>query len=530
VIREVVEQLLTELVGELPAGHDLEFVKDPKHGDVASNVAFLLARAQGRDPAGIAGELAGKLSGRPEFSQVNVGGRGFINFTIADPWLVQGIQAAASPDFGRSTLGQGSRVLVEYVSANPTGPLVIANARAGALGSALISILRFTGHDAVGEFYINDSGHQIELFGQSVAARVAEQRGEPLAVPEGGYPGGYLVPIAEDIVVQNLSPDQWGSFALEALLAGQRRTLERFGLIFDSFVRESTIRPSNPEILDRLAAAGLSYVKDGATWFRAEQFGDTEDRVLVKSNGEPSYALTDINYHCQKLERGFARLITIWGADHHGDIARLKGGLKALGYPPERLEILITQWTTLLRDGQKLGMSKRAGTYITIDEVLDEIGVDALKFYLLMRRASQHLEFDLALAKKTSAENPVYYAQYGHARIASIVRFAQEKGIDPEAQPARWEFRAPEERALAKMVMRYPDVVESAARALEPHRLVYYTLDLANTFHTFYEGVRVVSDDPAATGFRVYLCQCTRKTIRSALNLIGVSAPERMER
>jgi len=533
VIRECVERHLTALVGDLPEGHEIEFVKDPKLGDIASNVAFLLARLQGRSPETIAQELVGRLAGKPEFARVTKGGRGFVNFTISDSWLAEGVQACMASDFGRSAAGRGVRVNVEYVSANPTGPLNVVNARAGAYGSALVSLLRFTGHEAVSEYYVNDGGRQVELLGQSVAARIAEQQGAALQIPDGGYPGEYLKPIAEDAVIQGVAHERLGSFALEQILAEQLRTLERLGVHFDSLVRETTVRPTNPEVLSRLAAGGFSYDQDGAVWFRAKDFGDTEDRVLVKSNGEPTYALSDVNYHRQKFERGFDRLITIWGPDHHGDIARLKGGLQALGYPADRLEIAIVQWTTLLRAGQKLGMGKRRGEYVTIDEVLDEIGSDALKFYLLMRRASQQLEFDLALAKQTSSENPVYYAQYCHARIASILRFAGEQGVDVAAATAGFlpeasSFTDDGERTLAKLLMRYPDVVDGASRTREPHRIVYYALDLANAFHLFYEHVRVVTGDTRATEFRVGLCMGTKQTMRSALNLIGVSAPERM--
>jgi arginyl-tRNA synthetase len=528
VIRERVEQHLVRLLGELPPGHEVEFIKDPKFGDVASNIAFFLAKSRRQSPKAIAEELVPQLNGLPEFTHVTVGGAGFLNFAFSDAWLAEGIQAAAEPDFGRGSFGAGRRVNVEYVSANPTGPLNVANARAGAYGAALVSLLRFTGHDAVSEYYVNDSGGQIELFALSVAARVAEQKGEPWTIPEGGYHGDYLVPIAREILEKGIPRLEWGSFGLDRIVAGQRATLERFGVRFENFVRDSEIRRTNDFVLNRLAEKEFSFKQDGALWLKAKEFGDTEDRVLVKSNGEPTYALTDMNYHRQKFERGFDRLITVWGADHHGDIARLKGGLQALGYPADKLEIIIVQWATLLRDGQKISMSKRAGDFITIDEVLDEIGADALKFFLLMRRASQHLEFDLALAKRTSKENPVYYAQYSHARISSILRFAQEKGVDVNARPARMEFTDPAERTLAKMILRFPDTVAGAARALEPHRLVYYALDLANTFHAFYEQARVVSDDTATTAFRVNLCQQTRQTMRQVLNLLGVSAPEKM--
>jgi arginyl-tRNA synthetase len=527
-IRKLVEQHLTRLVGPLPPGHDIEFVKDPKFGDAASNIAFGLARVRHQSPRAIAEELVPQFAGLPEFERVEVGGSGFLNFFLSDACLLETIARAGRPDFGRSDFGRGQRINVEYVSANPTGPLNVVNARAGALGSAIVALLRFTGHDAVSEYYVNDSGGQIELFGLSVAARVAEQRGEPWAIPEGGYRGDYLVPIAQEILKQDLPRAEWGSFALDRIVAGQRATLERFGVRFEDFVHDSAIRSTNDWVLNRLAEKNASFRQDGALWFRAKEYGDTEDRVLIKSNGEPTYALTDMNYHRQKFERGFERLVTIWGADHHGDIARLKGGLQALGCPADKLEILIVQWATLLRDGQKLSMSKRTGDFVTIDEVLDEIGADALKYFLLMRRASQHLEFDLSLAKRTSSENPVYYAQYSHARISSILRFAREKGVDTDTPPDRPEFRDPAERTLAKMILRFPDTVAGAAKALEPHRLVYYTLELANTFHSFYEQARVVSDDREATAFRVNLCRCAQATMRQSLNLLGISAPEKM--
>lgn len=527
-IRQVIEDRLRSLVGELPAGHEVEFIRDGTKGDVASNIAFLLSRVQRLPPRKVAEELAAKLTEGTEFSKVVVGGGGFLNFTFSDAWLQQGLAAAAAPDFGRSSSGNGLRVNVEFVSANPTGPLNIVNARAGAYGAAVVSLLNFTGHRAVAEYYVNDSGRQAMLLGASVAARVAELQGAPLTIPEDGYRGEYLVPIARELLDAGIPADGWQQYALDRIITSQQTTLKRFGIHFDEIVRESAIRPTNHEVLARLKARGASYERDGAIWFRASDYGDTEDRVLVKSDGEPTYALSDINYHRQKFERGFDRLITVWGPDHHGDVARLVGGLKALGYPAENLKIVIVQWTTLLRAGQRLGMSKRAGEFVTIDEVLDEIGADALKFFLLMRRASQHLEFDLALARQTSAENPVYYAQYGHARIASILNFARGKGYDPTGQPDRLEWQTPVERNLIRTLLRYPDVVDAAAKNLEPHRVIYYILDLANAFHLFYENARVVSDDTGTTAFRLYLCRCTKQLLRSALTLVGISAPDRM--
>jgi arginyl-tRNA synthetase len=526
-VQQKINQLLKERIGEIPARHELEKIKDPGLGDYASNLPFILARSTGQEPLAVARQLREQLGGCAELVEVRIGGKGFLNFVLSWDFLVQGLHAAGRDGFGRSTTGNHQKVLVEYVSANPTGPLNVVNGRAGALGTALVNLLKFTGFDAASEDYINDGGNQVELLRASLAARVKELAGEPAALPEGGYPGEYLIALARAVVEEKIDEADWGRFVLERIIGGHKESLERLGLRFDRFIYESAIRPRNQETLDLLKKKGFSYEQEGAVWFRASDFGDTEDRVLVKSDGNPTYFLTDLTYHRGKFERGFDRLITIWGPDHHGDIPRLIGGINALGLPGARLEILICQETHLKRGKEIVSMSKRAGDYVTLDEVTSEIGADALKFFLLMRKASQHLEFDLELAKKTTSENPVYYVQYGHARICSILKYASDQGLSG-AEESLTELKEPEERELVKAILDFPDIVLGAALKLEPHRITYYLLDLATAFHYFYERHRVVSDDTGRSRARLYLCQLTKKVLKEGLTLLGVSAPERM--
>lgn len=527
-INQRINQALASLVSVVPDRHEIEKIKDEKLGDFASNIAFLLAKEKKTSPKSIAEDFAKQLSENPDFSKITVGGNGFLNFAFSDKFLQAGLKLAIDENFGRSNIGDGQKVLVEYVSANPTGPLNVVNARAGALGKAIVNLLNYTGFNAKSEYLVNDSGNQVELLGASLAARIKELKGGNLNIPEGGYPGEYLIPIAKDVVEKGIAENNLGRYAMERIVHNQKESLKRFGLHFDLFIYESSIRPRNPEVLDNLNKKGLSYEKDGAVWFKAKEFGDIEDRVLLKRDGNPTYFLTDLTYHKGKFERGFERFITIWGPDHHGDILRLKGGLAALGFPKNQLEILICQETHLKRGEQKVSMSKRAGEYITLDDVVNEIGADALKFFLLMRKASQHLEFDLELAKKTSQENPVYYVQYAHARICNILKFAKEQGVNLSESVDFSLLQATEERNLAKTIIYFPDIIEQAALSFEPHRLIYFALDIASNFHYFYERQRVVTDNKDLTQARIHLCQCTQKVLAKVLSLIGVAAPEKM--
>lgn len=526
-IQAMISKRIAELIGTVPAKHEIAKIKEPGFGDYASNLPFLLAQSAHQDPRTMAQQLSEGLSRFLEFEAVRPGGKGFINFVLSRDFLVGGLKQAGESEFGQSAVGNNEKVLVEYISANPTGPLNVVNARAGALGNAIVNLLRYTGFDALSENYINDGGTQVELLRASLAARVKELKGEPASVPEGGYPGEYLIPIAREVLEKNIGEQEWAEYVLRRIVEGQNESLQRLGLRFDRCTYESSVRPHNPEILALLGERKFCYVEAGAVWFRAKDFGDTEDRVLVKSDGNPTYFLTDLTYHRGKFERGFERLITIWGPDHHGDIQRLRGGVRALGLPADRLDILICQETHLKRGQETVSMSKRAGDYITLDAVLAEIGADALKFFLLMRKASQHLEFDLELAKKTTSENPVYYVQYGHARIASILKYAHDQGLVPSAEFLP-ELTEPEERELAKAILDFPDTVLQAALNVEPHRVSYYLLELASAFHYFYERHRVVSPQRELSGARLYLCQLTKNVLKEGLTLLGIGAPERM--
>lgn len=527
-INQRINQAIKSLVGDIPKRHEIEIIKDDKLGDYASNIAFLLAQGKKVAPKTIAEDLAKRLTGNPDFSKITVGGDGFLNFTVSDKFLQEGLKLTRDENFGKSNIGNGQKILLEYVSANPTGPLNVVQARAAALGNTLVNLLKFAGFNVTNEYYVNDSGTQVELLYQSLLARIKQLKGEPVEIPEGGYPGEYLRDIAQELLEQKLPETEWRKYVLERIQKMQYGALAKFGIIFDQFVSESKFIEKRNDILKSLAENRQSYEKDGALWFRAKNFGDNEDRVLLTKEGRPTYFVTDLAYHINKLARGFDRLINIWGPDHHGYIARMKGGISALGYPGERLEIIIAQQVSLLKNKVKITMSKRAGEFITLDDVVDEIGSDALKFFLLMRKASQHLEFDLDLAKKTSQENPVYYAQYAHARICNIIKFAQEKGVDPGKSVDLSMVGEPEEKKLAKTITYFPDIIEQAALTLEPHRLVYFALDIASDFHYFYERQRVVTDNKELTHARIYLCQSTQKVLAKVLSLIGVAAPEKM--
>lgn len=521
----------------LPEKHEIAFTANPEFGDYSSNIAFLLAKIQNRPANDIANELVSKLSKHEEFSLVSVAGKGFINFTLADKVLLNELKAATENNFGRIDIGKRKKVIVEYISANPTGPLNVVQARAGAFGNTLVNLLRFVNYDAISEYYVNNTGTQVDLLYESFLARINELKGKPTSIPEQGYPGAYLIDIAQEVLKNSLPEEKWCEYLLQTILSMQKHSLSNFNINFDNFAEESSFKTKQESVLKRLK--DFTYTKDGALWFKASTFKDTEDRVLITANGRPTYFLSDLAYHWDKFDRGFERLINIWGPDHHGYIARMKSGLSALGFNPDHLIIIIAQQVSVIKNREKVVMSKRAGKFVTLDDVLIEIGSDALKFFLLMRRASQHLEFDLELAKKTSQENPVYYVQYAHARIKSIIRFAQEKNISgldemqsidgaKRHQPDLSILSTPQERALVKMITRFPDAIVTSANNLEPHHLIYYLLDLTTVFHKFYEGVRVVTDDIKTTAARIYLCQVTLRVLKNTLMIIGVSAPEKM--
>jgi arginyl-tRNA synthetase len=525
-ISRQITDLIKEHVAEIPAQHEISFINDPKLGDYSSNIAFLLAKIENRPAVDIASKLVTKLQKHDIFSKVSVAGKGFINFNLSDKLLFDELKASDNIKFGRSDIGKKKKILVEYISSNPTGPLNVVQARAGAFGNALVNLLRFVNYDAVSEYYINNTGTQIDLLYESLLARINELQGKPFKIPENGYPGIYLIDIAKALLEKNIPDTQWRDTLLQTIITMQKESMSRFGLSFDNFAQESTYVPKRQSILEKLSV--FLYKKDGALWFKSSDFGDNEDRVFITSTGRPTYILSDLAYHWDKFDRGFDTLINIWGPDHHGYIERMKGGISALGYDANRLIIIIAQQVTLLRNREKIIMSKRAGEFITLDEVMTEIGPDALKFFLLMRRASQHLEFDLALAQKTSQENPVYYVQYAYARINSIINNALEKNLPESTKPDLTILQSDSEQALIKMIIHFPDLIAASAKHFEPHHLIYYLIQLATAFHTFYEKVRVITDDTIETQTRLYLCRCTQQVIQNTLSILGVSTPEKM--
>src|SRR5438874_2598184 len=534
----------------LPTAEDCawEVPRQPEHGDYATNVAMTLARAAKRPPRQIADALAKHFPAMPEVARVEVAGPGFLNVFLAPAWTAGALHdiLQAGADYGRGSGHAGQRWRLEFVSANPTGPLVIVNARAAAIGDALARLLRAQGARVTTEFYVNDAGNQFEALARSFEARVRQEFGESAALPPNGYPGEYLIDLAkryreEGGGLLNGAPEHeriehFGRYAVARMVEAQRRVLHDYGVDFDVWSSEQhDVRDKRlpDKILEELATRGLSYERDGALWFRsseAEEAGDDKDRVLRRSSGEPTYFAVDIAYHQHVKFAAADRLINLLGPDHHGYVARMKAAMQALGHPPEAFEVLIVQLVTLLRDGQPVRMSKRRGEFVLMEELLEEVGRDAARFTFLTRRHDSPLEFDLAVATRQSSDNPVYYVQYAHARIRSIFRQAAEQGI---AVPP-WEaidlgvLTEPEEQALIKRLLHYPEVVRGAARALEPHRVAFWLQELAGAFHPYYKAHRVIQDDRRLMLARLALCTAVGRVIANGLELLGVSAPETM--
>jgi len=524
--------------------------KDPVHGDLATNLALLLATPLGVPPWAVAESLARRLPWPdfPPVEGVEVAGPGFLNFRLRPGWLGPLVAEilGAPEDYGRSEAGRGRKVQIEFVSANPTGPLNVVNARAAAYGDSLARVMEWAGYRVSREYYVNDAGRQFELLGLSMECRARELLGEEVAFPEEGYPGDYLIslarkfleerPEAREILRSGREEErlelrrEMARYAAEALAAEQRKTLSAYGVEYDSWVRESEIRASGgPEEVLSLLAPHL-YEKDGAVWFRSSAFGDDQDRVLVRQDGEYTYFLADIAYHLHKYRRGFELLLVIWGQDHHGYVPRMKAALRALGFSPSTFEVLLAQMVRLVRGGEAVRMSKRKGEYVTMAEFLTEVGRDAARFFFLTRSLDSHLDFDLDLARSRAEENPVYYVQYAHARIASIERQAEERGVRmPPLEEVRWDLlREEPEEALLRLLAAFPGEVARAAEGRQPHLLTGYARDLASSFHDFYTRCRVLGSPPEVEAARFGLCRAVRVVLARTLHLLGVSAPERM--
>jgi len=523
----------------------VEVPRDGRHGDFTTNAAMQLAGRLGRRPREVAGELAQAIRAEDRegrIQEVSVGGAGFVNLVLSESaWreVLAGI-LREGVSYGRSAEGAGRRVLIEFVSANPTGPLHVGHGRGAAVGDALARILAFCGYEVVREYYVNDVGTQMDNLGRSLRARYLQACGRDAAVPEDGYRGEYLAELARRVLAEagpglEEGPDEevldrFRSEACERILDGIREDLDRFRVRFDRWFRERALHDAGEvrAAVEELRARGQVYEADGAVYFRSGAHGDEKDRVLVRADGRTTYFAADVAYHRRKYAEGFDRLIDIWGADHHGYVPRLKAALAGLGLDPSRLSVLLVQFVTLFRDGAAVQMSTRSGEFVTLREVLDEVGTDAARFFYLMRSTRSHLDFDLSLARSQSSENPVYYIQYVHARICSLFREARARGIVEEREPPLSSLTLPEEMALIRLLARFPDVVAEAARSLEPHRLPFYLLEVARAFHAFYHDHRFLGEAPERTQGRLALARAVQTVVAAGLDLIGVSAPERM--
>jgi arginyl-tRNA synthetase len=541
-LRAEVEGAAAMLDGAADGQPTLERPPKPELGDYSTNAAMLLAPALGSPPREIAErlreELAGRLGARAE--KIEVAGPGFLNVFLSDRWHREATASvlSAGDGFGAGTAPEPERVQVEFVSANPTGPLTAAGGRHAAFGDALARLLDFAGHSVEREYLLNDVGGQVEQFARSIAARM---RGEE--PPDDGYSGDYVLELADRLQAAGVSPDDLDAVArlgTEAMRERISSTLERYGVRFDTWASQRAVEEAGKvtQTIELLRDAGHVYESEDATWLRTSDFGDDKDRVLVRADGEPTYFAADIAYHRDKLERGAERLIDVWGADHHGYMTRMRAALAWIGADPDRFEALIMQFVHLLEGSERAQMSKRRGEFVTLDELIDDIGVDAARFFMLQRSHDTTIDLDLDLARRSSQDNPVYYVQYAHARIASILRKAIEEGAAPESEEALVAAAAgekalgagaePAERALVRRLLELPGEALAAAERRAPHRLCAYASATAADFHAFYRDCRVVGAEEGLQEARLGLCVAARRTIATTLDLLGVSAPERM--
>ena len=526
---------------------EVERPNNPDHGDFATNLPLRLARAARANPIQLAQLIAERIESVPEIDSVAPAPPGFINFKLNESWLQQQVEAvrAAGDSFGASDIGAGRKVMVEYVSVNPTGPVHVGHTRGAVLGSALANTLAAAGYDVTREYYINDAGSQMEAFYRSVWTRYRQAFGHDAAMPENGYQGDYIADIAAEIIGSDgndylekrdaTAVREIGDVAREKMVALIRDDLDAIGVAFDNWFSERWLfqNEAYDRAISRLRDGGHLAERSGALWFISTALGDERDNVVVRSSGEPTYFASDIAYHYNKFaERGFDRVIDIWGADHQGHVPRMKAAVQALGIEPENLTVLISQMVTLKRGNETVRASKRTGDFVTLRELVDEVGTDACRYFFLARAPSTQMEFDLELATRESSENPVYYVQYAHARNASILNLASERGIDYTHGDVSL-LNHPNELELIRIMLRLPELIVQVAENLEPHHLPHYAMELATAFHHFYENCRVISanpDDNDLTLARLKLVAAAQIAFRRTLTLMGMSAPERMER
>ena len=549
---------------------ELEKPRERSHGDLSTNLALMLGGKLKRNPRELAGEIAAAVDfPRDIIESVEIAGPGFINFRVARPYQVELLLDVYNPEGALQDIktGAGKRINVEFISANPTGPLNIVSARAGAFGMCLVRLLDAVGYDAHAEYYVNDAGRQVKLLGQSLRAHYLQLAGQEVEFPENGYRGRYLEIMAQELMEQDTeaiqkaakafdnesfqrisapegNAEDWrklpedesvrsfSKYALMKILSWQRETCLRFGLRFETWYFESELHETKriERALERLRKLEAVYEEDGATWFKATDFGDEKDRVLVRADGMPTYFLADTAYHYHKFQRGFEHAIDFWGPDHHGYIQRMQGAMAALDISPDWLEVQILQQVTFLENGQNIEMSKRKGQFVTMDALIDEVGADVAKYIFLTRKPNSHLEFDLEKAKDESKDNPIFYWKYAHARTCSLLRKAREKGIEvtePTAESmlrleTEWEWN------LVRELIRLPQVIVSAARSREPHRLTGYVKEVAELYHRFWHECKILDQEAGLRESRIHLSIITRRVLRVVAELIGVEAPEQM--
>lgn len=551
-MKAALENLLRETLQKLGLANTnvpivLEKPKEDGHGDLTTNVALLLGKLLKKNPRQIANELVASLQTEKSFvARVEIAGPGFINFRLTNSFFHDQLKTVLQhrSSYGRTNIGGGKKTQVEFVSANPTGPLSVGHGRQAAIGDTIANLLQWTGHDVTREYYYNNAGKQMRVLAESTYARYLQLFDSAIMMEENAYQGAYLVEIAERL--RNVRGDSLRSMEREAALAvckefseaelfeAIKKVLLRMGVRHDVFYNEDSLYAGGKinAVVDEFRKLNLAYDKEGAVWLRTSSMGLEQDRVIIKSTGEPTYRLPDIAYHLEKFRRGFELVVDIFGADHIDTIPDVLAGIKAFGIDPGNVKVVIHQFVTLLRDGQQVKMSKRLANYVTLEELLEEVGVDAVRFFFLMRATSSHLEFDLNLAKEQSEKNPVYYVQYAHARIKSILRFAETQNLLTEHED--WSnvdcstLTAPAELNLVKLLLEFPETVARTAMSYEPHRLTNYLHEVAAAFHRFYHDHRVVGEDLVVMKARLGLCSATRTILANGFAILGISAPERM--
>ncbi|MDH5203136.1 MAG: arginine--tRNA ligase [Nitrospirota bacterium] len=541
---KIIEDALKTLGIETPPHIEIEIPQKESFGDMATPVAMALSAIVKKPPRKIAEEIINSIKDKTVFEKIDIAGPGFINFTFSKKYLYSELKNLIQDKsrFLRYDIGKDKRVQIEFVSANPTGPLHLGHGRGAATGAALSNLLEAASYKVEREFYINDAGKQVKLLGLSVFARYQQMLGIEYPFPEEGYRGGYIEEIANAIMKEEGGKylqkgfdevsDFFTDYSYKMMLSDIRKDLTDFNIIFDTWQSERELynKGDVEKAIDDLKTKGFIYEKDGAIWFKATSFGDDKDRVIIKQDGEYTYFTSDIAYHRQKVEKKYDELIDIWGADHHGYIPRVKAVIEALGYPKEKLKVLLVQMVTLLRGGKPVQMSKRAGEFITLREVIDEVGADTTKFIFLTRRPDSHLEFDLEAAKAQSSENPVFYVQYANARINSIFTHAKEKDINTDNlyDTNLGLLSSNEELRIVRKLLTYPMIFEGAVNAHEPHRITFYLQELSGMFHPYYNKYRVITEESEMSRARLALCEAIRIVLLDGLEILDVNAPEKM--